>query len=284
MIGTSKFPENLNLHELRRRRIILSQELVPRMEFLRRVIREKEQALQNAPTGTVNICKMYGRKQYYLNENGQRSYIKDSDRQLVQSLCQKDYDLRVLRSAQKELKLLEKMNALYCAAAQDSICDSIYEKMSADRRMLIQPIKLSDEEYIKQWETVEYEKKGFRDDAPEYYTEKGERVRSKTEIIIANALKKHEVPYRYEFPLMLKDYGLIHPDFTVLNVRMRKEIYFEHLGMMDDECYREEALRRILAYEKNGIFPGDRLVLTHETLKSPVNSRIIKEIILRHFK
>ena len=83
---------------------------------------------------------------------------------------------------------------------------------------------------------------------------------------------------------MLKEYGLIHPDFTVLNVRTRKEIYFEHLGMMDDEVYREEALKRILAYEKNGIFPGDRLVLTHETLKSPVNSRMIEKVILHYFK
>ena len=202
---------------------------------------------------------------------------------MVQRLCQKDYDEKVLRAAKRELKQLEKLNALY-EDRREPICNAVYESLAEARRKFIDPISLSDEEYVKQWEAVDYERKGFREDAPEFYTEKGERVRSKTEILIANALKKYDVPYRYEYPLKLEGYGLIHPDFTVLNVRRRKEICFEHMGMMDDEIYREDALRRILAYEKNGIFPGDGLVLTHETAKSPINSRIIEKVILQYFK
>jgi len=70
--------------------------------------------------------------------------------------------------------------------------------------------------------------------APELYTAKGERVRSKSEIIIADSLMRAGVPYRYEFPIILNGYGKIYPDFTVLNVGLRKELYWEHLGMMDD--------------------------------------------------
>ena len=77
--------------------------------------------------------------------------------------------------------------------------------------------------YMKQWEAVVYERKGFREDAPNYYTDKGERVRSKAEILIANMLNKHGIPYRYEYPLKLKGYGVIYPDFTLLNINTRKE-------------------------------------------------------------
>lgn len=162
--------------------------------------------------------------------------------------------------------------------------ESVYEKLNPARQKLIRPTWIPDEEYIHNWENVKYEKKGFAEDAPEFYTNKGERVRSKTEILIANALEKHQVPYRYEFPVKLKQYGTVHPDFTVLNMHERKEMYWEHMGLLDDEGYREYALNKITAYEKNGIFPGDRLILTHETLKWPINSKIIEKVIYQYLK
>ena len=49
-----------------------------------------------------------------------------------------------------------------------------------------------------------------------YLTYKGEHVRSKAELIIANELYINQISYEYEKPLLLK--GLkkpIHPDFTI---------------------------------------------------------------------
>ena len=46
-----------------------------------------------------------------------------------------------------------------------------------------------------------------------------------------NDLKeKHNVPNHYEAPLYLKGRGIIHPDFTVLNIRTRQEYYWEPYG------------------------------------------------------
>lgn len=83
-------------------------------------------------------------------------------------------------------------------------------------------------------------------------------------------------------PLHLNGYGTIHPDFTVLNVKERKEYYWEHMGKMDEPEYIEKALQRINAYEKNDIFPGNRLILSHETLKYPINSRNIEKLIFQY--
>ena len=199
---------------------------------------------------------------------------------MVKKLCQENYDRKVLSAAKAELKGLEKMYRNY----DEKTCESVYEKSKKERQKLIHPIWLPDNEYIQKWEQVAYDKKSFQEDAPEFYTNKGERVRSKTEILIANALEKHQIPYRYEAPLKLKGYGVVHPDFTCLNIRLRKQMYWEHMGMLDEESYRDYALDKILAYEKNGIFPGDGLILTHETQKNPVNSKIIEEMILHYLK
>ena len=183
-------------------------------------------------------------------------------------------------SAEIELGMIERFIKFY----ETQKCEDIYEKLNPHRQKHVSPITLPDKAFVEQWEQVLYQPKGFKEDAPEYYTDKGERVRSKTEILIANALKKHNIPYRYEAPLYLNEFGTIHPDFTVLNVPLRKELYWEHMGMMDNSDYAQDAVRRIEMYEKNDIFPGDRLVLTYETSRYPMNSRMIEKMIFHYLK
>lgn len=63
--------------------------------------------------------------------------------------------------------------------------------------------------------------------------------------------------------------------FAVAETRRNiiKEMYWEHLGMMDDSNYVENALQKIALYEQNGIFPGKNLILTYETGKNPINQK-----------
>ena len=253
-----------------------------RIVNLKQIIEEKKNALVNAPEGIINIAKSGSRTQYYMKKNSKdtkRKYMKKSEMPIVEKICQKEYDQQVLAVAEKELSQLERLARNY----PKQTYENIYATLNGCRKALVWPVVISEEDFIHQWENTEYKRKSFQDNTTEYYTDKGERVRSKTEILIANALKKHNVPYRYECPLYLNGYGWIHPDFTVLNVRNRKEYYWEHLGMMDDLEYVERALKRIDMYEKNGYFTGESLLLTHETLKSPINSRSIEIMILKYF-
>ena len=141
------------------------------------------------------------------------------------------------------------------------------------------PIADDTETFVQGWLSETYEKKGFRDTDTEYYTGSGIRVRSKTELIIAEMLEKKEIPFYYEKPLYLKGQGTIYPDFTVLNKKRRKTMYWEHLGMMDDESYRNHALERINYYIIAGIFPGQELILTHETATRPIRTGILESVI-----
>ena len=104
------------------------------------------------------------------------------------------------------------------------------------RRKLIDPLVLSDEEYVNRWIGMPYEKKPFEEGLAMIYTNRGERVRSKSEKIIADQLLKEGIPYRYECPIQLGQ-TIIYPDFTVLNKKTHKEFYLEHFGMMDDQNY-----------------------------------------------
>ena len=113
-------------------------------------------------------------------------------------------------------------------------------------------------------------------------TEKGEQVRSKSEKIIADKLFMKGIPYVYEQPLYLKGYGYVMPDFKILNVKKRKEFYLEHFGMMDVEEYVRKALRKIETFEKNDIYPGEKLLMTFETSDSPINIKLLDEMVNRY--
>ena len=137
----------------------------------------------------------------------------------------------------------------------------------------------TDEEYVRKWQEEIYQGKLFYEDTPELYTLKDERVRSKSELIIADMLSNKEIPYKYECPLRLSGGVKVYPDFTVLNIKKREEMYWEHLGMMDDPEYVESAIRKIITYEQNGIYLGEKLILTYETRKQPISQKDVKRII-----
>lgn len=256
--------------------------LEKRAQYLQKLNKKKEQELSMAPKGNLRICNRGGKPQYY-ERNDPKDYngvyIREKDISKAQALAQKDYNKKILHASEKELKAIQN----YLAGYPEVNPEQVYEKLHTARQKLVCPIRETDEQYVRQWEEVVYQGKDFYENTPEYYTEKGERVRSKSEIIIANLLSKQKIPYRYEYPIHLSGWGKVYPDFTLLNIRERKEIYWEHLGRMADVAYAENAIQKIALYEQNNIFPGDRLILTYETQNHPLNQKQILNIIDHYF-
>ena len=97
--------------------------------------------------------------------------------------------------------------------------------------------------------------------------------------IFANELLRAGVPYRYECPVELKNMGTVYPDFTVLNIRLRKELLWEHRGMMDDPTYAGDAIRKMADFAASGYFPGINLIITEETSAFPLDTQLIRAMI-----
>ncbi|WP_200277183.1 hypothetical protein, partial [Rhodovulum adriaticum] len=111
---------------------------------------------------------------------------------------------------------------------------------------------------------------------------KGERVRSKSEKILADIFYSKGIDYKYECPVNLSNSVRIYPDFTFLHPTSKKEIYWEHHGMMDDPAYSEETIRKIRTYEKNGIFVGKNLIITFETRSQTLDGEWVEKLIKEH--
>lgn len=253
-----------------------------RKEELLKIKKEKEKSLENVPPGFLRICSARKTPQYYQRTNPKDkigTYIPQKDFNLARDLAQKDYDQKIIRSIDEEIQAINK----YLSSLPKIKMEEVYGRLHPGRQKLITPIRETDEQYIKKWEEIEYFGKEIDDTVPLLLTERGERVRSKSEMIIADILSREGIPYRYECPLLLKDFGRVYPDFTTLNIKKRKEIYWEHLGMMDEPAYVEAALCKLEAYKKNGIVLGGNLIVTWETKKYPINQGKIKKTIKEYF-
>ncbi|MBE5883438.1 MAG: hypothetical protein E7291_03285 [Lachnospiraceae bacterium] len=257
--------------------------LKARKNYLIQLKEEKEKALEATPEGALRICAHGNKTQYYLRNDPKDFsgvYIREKDVVLAQKLAQKDYDKKILCSVEKELKVVSKCLLNYPTVE----AEHIYETLHRERQKLITPIMETEEQFVYKWENVQYQGKEMDESIPEIYTSKGERVRSKSEVIIADILNSEGIPYRYEYPIQIKEWGKVYPDFTVLNVSKRKEIYWEHFGMMDDAVYIENALQKITAYAQNGIIPGKNLIITYETKKNPINQKVVRLMIQEYLK
>ena len=239
---------------------------------------EVKKLMVKAPEGNLRCAVNKGYYQYYLG----KEYLGKEKRELILRIAKKEYAQQLDKKLAEYEEKLEAIKHLY----EREEAENIYRNLHPARKKLIEPIIKPVEELIEVFENIEYMGKEFPlEDKTEFYTNKGERVRSKSEKIIADELFRNKIPYHYELPLEVENWKKkiwIYPDFTALNKRTGKRWIMEHLGMMDKPSYCETAMQKLSTYEKNGFLLGDGLILLHETSTEPLNINTVKKYIEKY--
>lgn len=251
-----------------------------RYELILKTVELIEKRIKLLPAGRVKIKFRNGKPNYYYLDNGSKEkFLTKKDANLLSQLLQKSYLKSVLKAAKTELAALEKMQEIY----PDTLPEEIYGNLPDARKAGVEPIILGDGPDVRKWMNEPYVRKSFKKDAAVYKTLKGDRVRSKSEMIIADRLFINGIPYKYECPLMVGG-EIIHPDFSIMRMSDHKIIYHEHCGKMDDKEYFNDLVDRINLYNQSGILQGNRLTFTFETSDTPFDARVIDRLINEYFK
>lgn len=248
--------------------------------------------LEDAPKGGLTHQTKNGHAYYYhqVKNSGskkwKKTYIRKKHMKLAQQLAQKEYleDIKI--------KLNEQIQALtqFITRYNETALEQIYENLPDERKQLITPIIPDAKEKLKKWDEEIYEPYDAYSEYKIYETDRGEMVRSKSEVIIANILnqyKKH-LDYKYERPLKLKDKSgkeiIIHPDFTIINKLSGKIYYYEHVGRLDETRYATDFAKKMELYTMNHIMQGKELLLTYETAGAPLNVSCVRKIVRMCFE
>jgi hypothetical protein len=255
--------------------------LLARKSEMEKTLKTHENALRNAPNGKLRIEQCKNSHQYYHRKNRsdrRGTYLNYAQKSLAMALAQKAYNEKLVHELRIEVDAINRLSKDY----HPERIDEIYRSLDEKRKLLVTPVRLPIDDFIKQWISVPYVKKGFDKDAPEFCTARGERVRSKSEVMIADLLTRLGIPYRYEYPIHIAGVGILYPDFTCLNARTRKVILLEHFGMLSDSAYADATVNKLEKYIAAGYFPGINFIFTFETASRPLNSRITDQIIKRY--
>jgi hypothetical protein len=116
-------------------------------------------------------------------------------------------------------------------------------------------------------------------------TARGEMVRSKSEVIIANALAAKGLDYAYERPLTI--HGVTkYPDFTIEDMESGRTIFWEHCGMLHVPSYRRRWEEKLAWYREHDIAPHEQnggangtLVVTRDEANGSIDSALISSLV-----
>lgn len=211
---------------------------------------------------------------------GKFTYVRQSDLAPIKKLVQKQYEERL----QKALLANRSRLARFIKNYDYDFVDQIYQKSAFARKQYISPIIEPRDEFIKDW--YEQHPGGMNpyDDPPERDTLRGEKVRTKSEQILADTFYRLGIPYQYEPEFVLNTGYCKYPDFVLLNVIQRKTYYWEHMGLTDEFDYATKNFKKLLVYERNGLILGENLILSLETedmqLDMKMVDRKIREYLL----
>ena len=246
---------------------------------INKIEEEIERILKSAPEGKIRCSSCRGGFQYYQG----KKYISKKKIDYIKQLAQKDY-CRSLQSTVKKLRNnLDNLIKIY----SNEELEEAYRKLSKSRKAVVVPLIKPIEDIIREFESIEYQGKEFNEeDTREYYTSKGERVRSKSEKIIADELCRRGIPYKYELPIDFVDSRgrefKVYPDFTALNKRTGDKWIIEHFGLMDYPEYYDNAMLKLDTYERNGYLLGKNLLIFHETDRMPLNIKVMQKYIEKY--
>lgn len=241
--------------------------------------------LSTFPEGELSIQKNGTYHRWVIKNKEHSVYCPKSDRSLAEVMALKKYYSLMLLEAEEELSLLK------CYSKRLSIANSSKGLSATDLLTESSPYYPLLQSYFakdklpvsaQKWCSESYETNHSHPEHLIHTTLAGHKVRSKSEVIIANLLYTNHIPYRYEAALLLKEFT-VYPDFTILHPITNKIMYWEHFGMMDNASYCDTACNKLKTYCYNGIFPSMQLIATYETSKHPISSDQVQQIITQHF-
>lgn len=246
-----------------------------RIDALLRLEALLKSRVQKAPAGKLGGYRCHSCWQWYktLGARGTKKYLPRRKNGEVRQLAQKKYDSLMLDEIHKQLEILDHFVQEY----NPERTAEVFGSLSDEWRKMTTPVPLPQKDYADLWLAKKFRGKKFSAESPVLLSSNGTRVRSKSEIIIANELTSLGIPFRYEYPyeMVWKDdggvqKGVVHPDFTCLNVRTRREFIWEHFGRMDDDAYANGTIEKLENYERNGFSVGENLIFSMETAVKPM--------------
>lgn len=263
--------------------LTLYESMLSERQRLEQEIKSIQDKIRQLPDGKL-ICARNGNYIKWFQSDGRNhTYIPKRNRKFAEQLAAKKY-----LSLQEE-SLLQEQRAIdfYLHHHQDDSRTQELLNTDSEYFELLSPYFSPKSQELRDWMQAPYLHNEKYPEQLIHKTSTGIYVRSKSEAIIAMLLHTHNIPFRYECALQLKDTTLkdttVFPDFTLRHPHTGFFFYWEHFGIMDNAAYCQNACAKLQLYASNGIYPSIQLLTTYETQEHPLSFGMVESIIKHYF-
>ena len=222
-----------------------------------------------------NVCYLY-----HMTSDGKRVYLGKDKEDEIRNLSKKAQYTKMLSAARKEMsQIVRCLKALNSGSGITDI-DDVYPSLNEVIRKKVGPFTMTDDGFVNKWLKKNSYLRDRKQLSGQNKTLKGEYVKSKSEVIIADRLTYYGVPYVYEVTTAKDAFDEMRsPDFLVLNKRTKKEYFWEHLGRMGDPQYAAKNQVKMEQFARQGIIPGKNLIVSFECSERPLSTEYVDSII-----
>ena len=245
-------------------------------------LKEKcDRELAACPKGRLHcVHRTTGRHNYYhVYEQDGKTFRKGitKNRSLLRDLARKEYLIQLMSPLHQDISLLAKTRDRYQSLLPKDILAKLPRAYKTLPESFFFPAPSSrGQDDPAKWAAEPFRQNASRPEEKGHITSKGLRVRSKSELLIAEKLYAFNVPFRYEQILQIGE-RLFAPDFTIKGPAGL--IYWEHAGKVNDPDYMGRHRWKISRYEGVGIVPWKNLIVTYDDEKGNLNLNIIESEI-----
>lgn len=252
--------------------------LIKENEQLRAKINDIQHKISTLPQENLCCAKNGSHYKWYSCLNTTTNYIPKKKKKYAETLALKKYYQVELESLTTELKAIESCLTHYPKAKSSDI----FLEQNPEYHSLLSGLVSTSNDTVATWLSEVYDKNKNYPEGLKFKTNQGILVRSKSEVIIANILSSHNIPFRYECGLNLSGMT-IYPDFTIMHPVTNQIFYWEHFGLIDNPSYAHSAMTKMQTYISNNIFPSINLITSYETKDNPLDIGMIEEIVKYYF-
>lgn len=241
------------------------------------LITKLKKSLQELPDESICSRKRNGNYTYCLRikkEDGKwhEKYLSVKDSEYIRKCCEAAYLRKLIPALLKEKKALEDFLDRYNPEAKYDA----WTKLPDGCKELTSRVFHDKKEICRTWEYGEFDTNPMQISDTRYVSKKGEVLRSRIELIVADMLYDLGIPYRYECRLDLAS-GYVFPDFTIMHPETLELYYIEIFGMMDDPKYESDAFRKISRYASSDVY--SHLLMFFDHKDAPISPVQIKHTL-----
>lgn len=241
------------------------------------IVKFSEKKISKLPEGRLRVSMKKGKPYFYhCQKNHSGKYLKAVDFPLCVKLANREKYEELIKRCKSFLECAYPLRERFVSNNWRDFATALHPS----KMQLYDNDIVSDDDYEVAW--LDELPLSTYDEKHKIPTKRGDFVRSKSEKEIADILYDLGIPYRYEAKIFL-DGNEKFPDFTILDKVNRKEIYWEHFGILDMEDYAANSIYKIDEYSRFGYHLYEDLIISCETKFFQFPFEFLREYLKNRF-